>query len=556
MLQPPTERHEVLERGAARRGSFNSDQPRLKFSRMSGKYLLATLGCKVNQYESQQLRDVLESFGLRPVGDAEAADIAVVNTCAVTHSASRKSRQLIRRIARGGRTPVVVVGCGATANAEQLRSLSGVTAVLGHDVDACARLRSLLAGWLGRDDHNDDHNRDGPGAPCSASPPAEEPSRRLSVNGQDVWIRPVDGQPGYDATKPRTADSPLEVIGTSLPVVKTAETLAARITEFAGRQRAFLKVQDGCDAHCTYCIIPSLRPKLRWKPIETAVAEARDLVRAGHQEIIVTGIFLGAYGRDTALRKRWGDRRSPLAVLVESLAGVAGLRRLRLSSLEPGDVDESLLEVLARRENCVPHLHLPLQSGSDGILRRMNRQYNRDDFVKLVDRVQDMLDRPAITTDVIVGFPGETEADFQASVEIARYATFCKIHAFPFSPRDGTAAARWGADYVDPAVVRERMGRLASVGEEMSLEFRRRFIGSTERIIVEHSVGGQDTDATGVAHGRSDRYFAVHWSTDGHDLSAGDLVNVRIDRVTPTRTHGTLLPFESESRPGPMMRTA
>ena len=515
---------------------------------MTGKYLLTTLGCKVNQYESEQLREVLESFGLRPAQPGDVADVAVVNTCAVTAAASRKSRQAIRRVARGGRTPVVLVGCGATADAERLRELAGVTAVLGHDVNVCDELRNLLVDRLG-------------GGSTVQPQPAQagvgESHRRPSVNGQDVWIKPVDGQPGCDAPTPRTADSPLNVIGTSLPVVKTAETLAGHISEFAGRQRAFLKVQDGCDAHCTYCIIPSLRPKLRWKPIETAVAEARDLVRAGHKEIILTGIFLGAYGRDTALRKRWRNGRSPLAVLVESLAGVAGLRRLRLSSLEPGDVDESLLEVLAQRENCVPHLHLPLQSGSEDILRRMNRQYSRDDFVKLVDRVQDVLDRPAITTDVIVGFPGETEEDFQASVEIARYATFCKIHAFPFSPRDGTAAARWGADYVDPAIVRERMKRLGAVGEELSLEFRKRFIGHTERIIVEQSVGlgGQDTDATCVAHGRSDRYFAVHSTTERRDLSAGDLVNVRIDRVTPTRTHGTLLPCESESRPGPTTRT-
>ena len=150
--------------------------------------------------------------------------------------------------------------------------------------------------------------------------------------------------------------------------------LAGRIGRFAGHQRALLKVQEGCDALCTYCIIPKLRPMLRSKPIAAAVAETRGLVRAGHKEIVVTGIFLGAYGRETALRTRFTPGRSPLADLVEALARVEGLARLRLSSLEPGDVDERLLDVLVRHENCVPHLHLPLQSGSASLLMRMNRQ--------------------------------------------------------------------------------------------------------------------------------------------------------------------------------------
>ncbi len=530
--------------------AFNPQTPQVQSLPMAGKYLLTTLGCKVNQYESQQIREVLESLGLRPARRGDAPDVAVVNTCAVTAGAQRKTRQMIRRAVHRGSAPVVVVGCAATADAQRLRKLAGVAAVLGHGVDVCAELRNFLADFLGV---------------RPAQPPADAVSathNRSDVNRNDVSIKPGNAPRGKKATSTQAANPPIH---TTPPifVVKTSKTLTGRIEAFAGHQRAFLKVQDGCDAFCTYCIIPQLRPDLRSKPIEEALAEARDLVRAGHKEIIVTGIFLGAYGRETALRKRWLPQRSPLAALVDALARVEGLQRLRLSSLEPGDVDEALLDVLAAHRACVPHLHLPLQSGSPKILQRMNRQYTVDAFVDVVDRVRAVLDQPAISTDIIVGFPGEDEHDFQASLEVVRCAEFCKIHAFPFSPRDKTAAARWQQDFVHPTVVRERMHRLADVERECSLSFRRRFVGEVERVIVE---GPPRFDKLSSArhyldvhrnHGRADRYFEIHFETPGlHNRAGcadrvhpGDLVTVRIDRVTPTLTHGTLLRPNADSYP-------
>lgn len=517
---------------------------------MAGKYLLTTLGCKVNQYESQQIREVLESLGLRPARPGDAPDVTVVNTCAVTAGAQRKTRQMIRRAVHRGSGPVVVVGCAATADAQRLRKLEGVAAVLGHGVDVYAELRNFLADFFGA---------------RPAQPPAYAVSathNQSDVNRNDVSIKPGNAPRGKETSSTRAANPPIH---TTPPffVVKTSNTLTGKIEAFAGHQRAFLKVQDGCDAFCTYCIIPQLRPRLRSKPIEAAVAEARDLVRAGHKEIIVTGIFLGAYGRETALRKRWPPRRSPLAGLVDVLARVEGLERLRLSSLEPGDVDEALLDVLAAHQACVPHLHLPLQSGSPKILQRMNRQYTIDAFVDVVDRVRAVLDRPAISTDIIVGFPGEDENDFLASLDVARSAEFCKIHAFPFSPRDKTAAARWQKDFVHPTVVRKRMHRLADVERECSLSFRRRFVGEVERVIVEEpqrfdgpSAARHYPDVHGD-HGRADRYFEIHFETPGPHNGAGcadrvrpgDLVTVRIDRVTPTLTLGTLLRPNSDSYP-------
>ena len=552
---------------------------------MAGKYLLTTLGCKVNQYESQQIREVLESFGLRPALSGEPPAVAVVNTCAVTATAMRKNRQTIHRLARNGRTPVVVIGCGVSAESDRLRLLEGVTAVLGHDADVCAELRDILVDRLEADPtESRGLNQE----------KAEETHKHPDVAGNDVFMKPAVAQHRQDAPTSRTSNHSTYIIPRRTALVKQTGELTDRIDSFAGHQRAFLKVQDGCDAYCTYCIIPRLRPGLRSKPVDIAVAEARALVRAGHREIILTGIFLGAYGRETALRKRWPDGRSPLADLVDALARVEGLDRLRLSSLEPGDVDASLLNVLADHETCVPHLHLPLQSGSQTILTRMNRQYDRDAFVAMIDRVREALDRPAISTDLIVGFPGETDADFEASLTVARHARFSKIHAFPFSPREQTAAARWQREFVPGPVVRERMKRVAALERELSLDFRRQFLGATERVVVEQSEKtmagwhgqavacpcpspdehgqtslpmppGAAEDRTqveeipaappSILHGRSDRYFEIHFEagTAQPAPAAGGLVTVRIDRVTPARTHGTLTQPQLGAYPLPVL---
>jgi threonylcarbamoyladenosine tRNA methylthiotransferase MtaB len=580
---------------------------------MGPKYLLTTLGCKVNQYESQQIRETLGSLGLTPARQGERADIAIVNTCAVTASASRKNRQAIRRASRNGTIPVYVIGCGATADADTLRAIRGVAAVFGHDVDVCGELRRHVGEQL-QPGHALSYDVTPP-----ACPPGDSQNRRTApdrpvsssrnqtdladAQRHDVWMipstknSPRQAEPSVPGSPTRrTIASTPKSISHALPLVKPQDTLAARIESFDGHQRAFLKIQDGCDAFCTYCIIPRLRPQLRSKPVEVAVEEARTLVASGHKEIILTGIFLGAYERETAIRKRFsqsrdGERagqagnpyentkapfdpvsqpvtslaqtrmqqRSPLAELVDALAHLEGLERLRLSSLEPGDVDDDLLAVLSSSATCVPHLHLPLQSGSERILRRMNRQYTRDDYLNMIDRVSSALDRPAITTDIIVGFPGEDESDFEASCDVARQARFCKIHAFPFSPRDGTAAARWRHQFVPTPIVRQRMARLAEIERECALAYRSQFIGDTERVIVEGDDGSIDMENTfddestpDIRSGRSDRYFDIHFETDG-TIAAGDVVHVRIDRVTPTRTHGVLIRKPDGARPLPLL---
>lgn len=537
---------------------------------MGAKYRLTTLGCKVNQYETQAVRQALESAGIEPAAAHETADWAVINTCAVTGAAQRKSRQAVRRAAREGARRVVVIGCGATAEAGRFRAIPGVTSVFTHADDVRRDIARLLAepaqlsaeNEAGRPpESTSDHGGDA-GAAGSA---ATTRLMHRSAERNDGWMRPAASMQLTAMTEVENHRHARWSIPTALPIVKRADQLNVRIDRFDGHQRAFLKVQDGCDAFCSYCIIPRLRPELRWKPVDLAVAEAGRLVESGHREIILTGIFLGAYGRDTAHRRRFSPGASPLAELVDAVARVPGLERLRLSSLEPGDVDAALLEVLTRRPACVPHLHLPLQSGSATILKRMNRQYTVDEFYEMIDRTRTALDRPAISTDIIVGFPGESDADFEASVAAVRYAGFCKIHAFPFSARQHTAAARWSKDFVPAGLVRRRMEALADLEAELSMAFRRRFIGQVERVIVEDDrdaeddfvprahaaggtgglsasarddrLGGHDEPVPGFCSGRADRYFRVHFSDD--DAEPGDLAWVRIDRVSPMRTHGT-----------------
>jgi len=480
-------------------------------------YSLATLGCKVNQYESEQIRALLDSLGLMAAAPGHRADLAVVNTCAVTGEACKKTRQLVRKAARTAET-VLVVGCYATEQPQRLLSIPKVAACVGHDSDILSEIGRFVSERMAAADS--DHGTVAPVIGCS--------SRVVSAGTTGV-------QPDraiYKAASTQPQNRP--------PV------------HFAHRQRAFLKVQDGCDAFCSYCIIPKLRRQLRSKPLADVRAEAARLVASGHREIVLTGIFLGAYGRATAVRKRWpdGNGPAPLVRLVEALSAIPGLKRLRLSSLEPGDLTDDLLAAMAASEVCVPHLHLPLQSGSPAVLKRMGRQYTLRQFLKAVDRAYRYLDRPAITTDVIVGFPGETDEDFQRTCRIAEQVGFLKMHVFGFSPKPGTAAARWGRMFVPGRIVKERIRALLALEEDLSQRFRRQFVGETERIIPEPPDRRAEPYAeTGQVelHGRADRYFpvAVRVPAANADELVGRVVPVRIIRAEAECTLGVLAPAAS-----------
>ena len=500
---------------------------------------MTTLGCKVNQYDGRAVAAALRRAGLTPVGqdagNGARPDLLVVNTCCVTATAMRKSRQAIRRAVRGAPgAAVLVVGCYSDYDgrriAELLASL-GVgarrAAVAGHHDDLAACLQEVVA-------------RLRPRRPACGKTDGRD--YRANYMGNDVCI---------DARSGRCEASPDSIIARRARAVRGGAPGAARlgpIDRCEGRQRAFVKVQDGCDAFCAYCIVPYTRPRVWSRPLEQIETECRTLVAAGHREIVLCGVFLGAFGRATAVRRRWAGAPSGLVELLRRVAGIEGLWRVRLSSLEPGDLTDELLALYRSLPNVAPHLHLPLQSGSARLLRRMNRQYTPDRYRRTVDRIRAVLDRPAITTDVIVGFPSETDRDFADTLALARHAGFAKIHAFPFSAIRGTAAWARRKQAPPAPVVKRRMGALAELEKATARAYRGQFVGQTLEGLVEgprpgspgRRRGKPGDDGTRTA--MTDRYITVRFAAGAAGELTGQVVRLAIDAVTPEGLAGRLMP--------------
>ncbi len=439
------------------------------------------LGCRVNHAERREIESVLRARGLQEAAPGCRGDIEIIHTCSVTGRAAAKSRQAARRASRreagAPNTPIVLVtGCLVGSDPEVAQALAQpAEAAFGHDEP----LPEAIAAWL------------------------------------DTVIAPNIGR--LDRSP-----SPIEPVVpiTDSDGVPNALPLALLPTQPSSHVRAEVRVQDGCDAFCTFCIIPRTRPVLRTKPVHIVLDEVSRLIDLGHQEIVLAGIFLGAYGHESALRRKQRQLEAdPLADLVSAVATLPGLRRLRLSSLEPGDVTDELLDVYATHPKVLaPHLHLPLQSGSDEVLRRMNRQYRVGEYLELIDRVTATLTRntlpPAITTDIICGFPGETDEAFQQTVEIVQRVGFLHMHVFPWSPRHGTAAARWLQDAAASPVVTKRvrdlmqMENAAEIG--LAVAFRSRLIGREVRLFAEQP----DPNRPGHWLGRCDHYALISVESD------------------------------------------
>ena len=445
-------------------------------------FSINTLGCKVNQYESQQIRELLEQLGLDQVETADRPDLVIINTCCVTRTASAKSRQYIRKAQRVSPDAVIIVaGCLPTIQIGELGKLNNP----GKNVHLI-RHRDNLAATLSQ----------------IVNARAAAPDLQSLQTHQNTMIKTESDS--KIKRKNKLANQP------KLP----------QLTSFKGHTRAFLKIQDGCDGYCSYCIIPKTRPFVQSKPAEAALREAQALVEAGHKEIVVTGIFLGAYGQSSARRKNWVNQTNgQLADLLDKMAEIPNLARIRLSSLEPADITPRLLDTFCKHRNIMPHLHLSLQSGSNAVLKKMCRQYSTDEFRDKVELIKSRLDRPAITTDVIVGFPGETDADFQQTIDLAREIGFAKMHVFSFSPRKGTTAAGL-QDTVDNKVIKKRSQVLRDLGIELGINYRQQFIGETATILIENS--------NGQACGRSKRYFMVYLEKIGIICKRNDLVRVKL----------------------------
>jgi len=455
-------------------------------------FSINTLGCKVNQYESQQIRELLEQLGLDQVDPApikhrltpnrcgaKKPDLVVINTCCVTHTASAKSRQYIRKAQKlSPDTVIVVSGCLPTVNIGELNA-SGKNVHL-------IKYRNSLAATLSQ-----------------------------IVNGEAAPAASQSPQTCENTTIKTENDSKIKYKNRSPNLPKLPQ-----LTCFKGHTRAFLKVQDGCDGYCSYCIIPKTRPVVHSKPPEAVLQEAQALVEAGHREIVVTGVFLGAYGQRSVRRKNWDKpQNDKLANLLDKMAEIPNLARIRVSSLEPGDVTPRLLDTFCKHRNIMPHLHLSLQSGSNAVLKKMCRQYRVEEFRDTVELIKSRLDRPAITADIIVGFPGETDADFEQTVDLAKEAAFAKMHIFSFSPRRGTAAAGM-QDAVDNRVIKKRAQILRELEAELGYKFRQQFIGETAVILVEKS--------NGQARGRSERYFMVYLEKTDKKLKRNEIMRVKL----------------------------
>jgi threonylcarbamoyladenosine tRNA methylthiotransferase MtaB len=404
------------------------------------KLRTVTLGCKVNQYETQFVREGLLGIGYEDAADEETADLCIVNTCTVTGEGDAKSRQTIRRLARHNpAAKIVVMGCYATRAPEEVAALPNVTEVVTD--------KRELPDLLGR----------------------------------------------FGVTDVPTG-----------------------ISTFGRRHRAYVKVQDGCMLRCSFCIIPYVRPQLASRPVEHIVDEVRRLVDNGYREVVLTGIHLGHYGVDwnrSAPKERWVR----LSHLVAQLARLPGDFRVRLSSIEATEVTRELVDVLADHGDRVcPHLHISMQSGSDSVLRRMRRRWGSQRFIDRCNLLKERLDRPAITTDIIVGFPGETDAEFAETIATSRAVGFSKIHIFPFSPRRGTPAATM-PDQVPAPVQQARTRGLAAAELELRDDYFASLRGKQLRVLVESKT------ATGWL-GTACRYAPVELPSE--DSLAGNLVDV------------------------------
>jgi threonylcarbamoyladenosine tRNA methylthiotransferase MtaB len=454
-------------------------------------FSINTLGCKVNQYESQQIRQFLENLGLNHLETPEKKpDLAVVNTCCVTLSASAKSRQYIRRAQRLNPGAVIVVcGCLPIIQISNLNHTSENVHFLTDRENIATTLNKIVNGKTTGPDCKD----------------LQTCRKKLIKSENNSEIK--------SKTK------------------STNQFELTQLTSFKGQTRAFLKIQDGCDGYCSYCIIPKTRPFVNSKPAEMVIQEAQQLVEAGHKEIVVTGIFLGAYGQKTVRRKKWASgQNDKLPKLLEKLTQIPNLARIRLSSLEPADVTDRLLDVFCRYRNIMPHLHLSLQSGSDRILKRMGRQYSADEFRDKIELIKSRLDRPAITADFIVGFPGETQADFQQTVDLARQAGFAKMHVFCFSAREGTTAAAM-QNPIAPKVIKMRSKILRDLGTDLARQFREQFIGGTATILTENS--------NGQAGGRSEMYFMVWLDKTDRNHENNELLKVKLVKNNENEVLGT-----------------
>lgn len=424
-----------------------------------------TLGCKVNQAETDAMAGLFLQAGFRVLSDREYADVYVVNTCSVTHLGERKSRQMIRRATRQNPQAVIAVtGCFAQLSPAETAEMEGVDIVLG------TQDRRRIVEYVEEARQN----------------------RQKMCRVQDIMA------------------------------VHDFEDIP--LSGMMGRTRAFLKIQDGCDNYCSYCIIPYARGHLRSRSLESIARQTELISAAGFHEIVLTGINLAAYGRETG--------KFDLVDAMKVVLKDPRITRLRLSSTESIEISPALIQLMVEEPRVCAHLHLPLQSGEDTILMAMRRTYQTRDYARLLESLRNRVPDLAVTTDIIVGFPGETEEKFQRALDFVNGLDFAKIHVFPYSKRQGTPAAEF-AGQVSETDKKRRVAEMLAVGEQSGNRFRARLLGRTMPVLIEKIQGE-------IAEGLTANYQRVQVSDAPKNQVANQLLEVKLESITPDGFAGRL----------------
>lgn len=447
---------------------------------MGKKAALHNLGCKVNAYETEAMQEMLEQAGYEIVPFKEGADVYVINTCTVTNIADRKSRQMLHR-ARKLNPDAVVVAAGCYVQAQD-----------GKEVDPCI---DIVIG--------NNHKKD------LVRILGEYEEERAKRREDELRERDGENENGC-GTGGRHAAYEVEDIN------RTKEYEALHLTRTGEHTRAYIKVQDGCNQFCTYCIIPYARGRVRSRNLQDVEQEVRALAANGYREIVLTGIHLSSYGIDF-------DGKRHLLDLIRTVHEVEGIMRIRLGSLEPGIVTEEFARELASMPKICPHFHLSLQSGCDATLKRMNRRYTSGEYYERCRILRKYFDAPALTTDVIVGFPGETEEEFRESLDFVDKVDFYETHIFKYSRREGTKAASM-QDQVDEQTKTKRSAIMIALGEKKRKAYERGFIGKEVEVLVEEDavIGGKP-----VQTGHTKEYIKI--ALDTKENLRNCIVNVQID---------------------------
>lgn len=416
-----------------------------------------TLGCKVNFYDTEAIWQLFKNEGYEQVDfDSQTADVYVINTCTVTNTGDKKSRQIIRRAVRRNPDAVIAVtGCYAQTSPAEILAIPGVDLVIG-------------------------------------------------TQGRGDIIRLVN--------EVREKREPINAVRN---IMKTRQFEELDVPSFADRTRAFLKIQEGCNNFCTFCIIPWSRGLLRSRQPDSVLKQAQMLVEAGYKEIVLTGIHTAGYGEDL--------EGYNFAALLRDLREVEGVERIRISSIEASQITDEVIDVLMSSPKFCRHLHVPLQAGDDDVLKRMRRKYTVEEYAERIARIRERWPEVAITTDVIVGFPGETDEMFENGYNYMKSIGFSEMHVFPYSQRTGTPAARM-TDQVDEELKNERVHKLIDLSEEMQLAYGNNFVGQELTVIPEREAKG--AEGQGLLSGYTDNYLNVVFPGDPSLI--GSVVRVRV----------------------------